>query len=60
MSQNLRRLTLAGAVYQCSLAELPGMAEAMMPSRGIVDTTEDTWDKLARGVRITEQEFDKL
>ena len=28
---------LAGAVYHCSLAELPGTAEAMMPSRGIVD-----------------------
>jgi hypothetical protein len=49
-----------GAVYHCSLAELPGTAEAMMPSRGIVDTKEDIWDKLARGERITEQEFDKL
>ena len=51
---------LAGAVYHCSLAEPPGTAEAMMPSRGMVDTTVDIWDKLARGGRITEQEFDKL
>ena len=28
---------MAGAVYQCSQADLPGTAEAMMPSRGIVD-----------------------
>ena len=51
---------LAGAVYHCSRAEFPGTAEAMMPSRGIVDTTEDIWKRLARGERITEQEFDKL
>ena len=51
---------LAGAVYHCSLAEPAGTAEAMMPSRGIVDTTEDIWDKLSRGKPITEQEFDKL
>jgi hypothetical protein len=51
---------LAGAVYHCSLAEPPGMAEAMMPRRGIVDTTEGIWEKLARGEGITEQEFDKL
>ena len=29
---------LAGAVYHCSLAELPGTAEALMPRRCIVDT----------------------
>ena len=46
---------LAGAVYHCSQADLPGTAEAMMPSRGIVDTTEDIWERLARGERITEQ-----
>jgi hypothetical protein len=31
-----------------------------MPSRGIVDTKEDLWEKLARGENITEQEMDKL
>ena len=51
---------LAGAVYHCSQADLPGTAEAMMPSRGIVNRTEDIWEKLARGVPITEQEFEKL
>jgi hypothetical protein len=51
---------LAGAVYHCSRAELPGTAEAMMPSRSTVDTTEDLWEKLARCETITEQEMDKL
>ena len=51
---------LAGAVYHCSQADLPGTAEAMMPSKGIVDTKEDIWERLSRAERITEQEFDKL
>src|SRR6202030_3927775 len=32
---------LARPVYYCSLAEPPGTAGAMMPRRGIVETTED-------------------
>ena len=51
---------LSGAVYHCSVAQPPETAEAMMPSRGIVDTKEDLWEKLARSEPITDQEFDKL
>jgi hypothetical protein len=51
---------LAGAVYHCSRAELPQTADAMMPTKGCVETTDDIWERLARGEPITEQEFDKL
>jgi hypothetical protein len=51
---------LTGAVYHCSLAKLPGTAEAMMASMSIVDKKEDIWEKLARDQCITEQEFDKI
>jgi hypothetical protein len=32
----------------------------MMPTKGYVETSEEVWDRLARGEPITEEEFDKL
>jgi hypothetical protein len=52
---------LAGAVYHCSQATLPGFAESMMPSSGYVDvTSEHIWERAANGEVITYQEFEKL
>jgi hypothetical protein len=45
---------LAGAVYHCSLAELPGTAEAMMPRRCIVDNYSELPLDLERNVSLVD------